>query len=319
MPSPRDATVARTGGSHSESSRRGTALPRPPSPSPARGGGGGGEWWGATCRNAFPRRIPSSTSTSWPRVAMERMKTCGSRLADSIRMRSPSSAPPVNGLVGSTATTPTESPCPRYCWMSRSVSVLLPAPGGPVMPIRRAAPRASRGCAWLSTRSKPSRWFSTRVIARASAAGSCRSSASRMRSTLMQSNQTRGAPSRPLLRAIERHGPHRARPHRDALHPRGGGREDIEFQSLQREPLPRPGDASQRQEQEAPHRLRAPRLERDAEALLEPARRGVALDLDDAGGGLAGGGRRRARLEDLRHQVPQQILERHEPCRAAEF
>src|SRR5437588_11990074 len=401
MPSPRDATVASTGGSHVASAPASTAFPRPPPSSPVWGGG---EWWGATCRNAFPRRIPNITSTSWrsvsapgrslllttytsaisitpalsvwmpspdsgtstssvvsalraisssvwptptvstrmranpnassrsatssvvvarppcaPRVAMERMKTCGSRLADSIRMRSPSSAPPVNGLVGSTATTPTESPCPRYCWMSRSVSVLLPAPGGPVMPIRRAAPRASRGCAWLSTRSKPSRWFSTRVIARASAAGSCRSSASRMRSTLMQSNQTRGAPSRPLLRAIERHGPHRARPHRDALHPRGSGREDIEFQSLQREPLPRPGDASQRLEQQAAHRLRAPRLERDPEALLEPARGGVALDRDDAGGGLAGGGRRRARLEDLRHQVPQQILERHEPCRPAEF
>src|SRR5207249_1720881 len=43
----------------------------PPSspPSPARGRGGGGEWWGATCRNAFPRRIPNITSTSWRSVS----------------------------------------------------------------------------------------------------------------------------------------------------------------------------------------------------------------------------------------------------------
>src|ERR671922_586883 len=175
--------------------------------------------------------------------------------------------------------------------MSRSVSVLLPAPGGPVMPTRRAAPRTSRACAWLNTRSKPSRWFSTSVIARASAAGSCRSSASRMRSTLMQGNQTRGAPSRPLLRAVERHGPHRTRSHRDTLHPRGGGGEDVEFQSLQREPLPRAGNASQRLEQQAAHRLRPARLEHDAEAFLEAARGGVALDLHDARGRLARRGR----------------------------
>src|SRR5437762_2090862 len=132
------------------------------------------------------------------------------------------------------------------------------------MPTRRATPRPSCACAWLNTRSKPSRWFSTSVIARASAAGSCRSSASRMRSTLMQSNQTRGGSSRPLLRAVEGHGPHRARSHRDALHPRWGGGEDVEFQPLQGEALPRPGNAPQRLEQQAAHGLCSPRLERDA-------------------------------------------------------
>src|SRR5438552_2946626 len=40
-----------------------------------------------------------------PRVAIDRMNTFGSRLAASIRIRSPSSAPPVNGLVGSPAAT----------------------------------------------------------------------------------------------------------------------------------------------------------------------------------------------------------------------
>src|SRR5205823_5145092 len=203
-------------------------------------------------------------------------------------------------------------------WISRSVSVLLPAPGGPVMPTRRAAPRASAACAWLSTCSKPSRWFSTSVIARANAAGSCRSSASRMRSTLMQSNQARRGASRPLLGAVERHGSHGARPYRDALHPRRRGGEDVEFQPLQREALPRPGNAPQRLEQQAAHGLRSTGLERDAQPLLESAGGSVAFELDDAGRRLAGGGLR-PRLEDLRHQIAQQILERHEPGRAAEF
>src|SRR5205823_1284572 len=165
--------------------------------------------------NASSRSATSSVVVARPpcapRVAMERMKTCGARLADSIRMRSPSSAPPVNGLVGATATTPTESPCAREGGVGRSASAPLPAP-------------------------------------------------------------------------------------------RGAARGGTEFQSRQGDPLPRPGDAPRRLEQKAPLRLRAPRVERDAEALVGPARRGVALDLDDAGGGLAGGGRRRARLEGLRHQ-----------------
>src|SRR5256714_1970708 len=160
------------------------------------------------------------------------------------------------------------------------------------MPTRRPAPRASAACAWLSTRSKPSRWFSTSVIARANAAGSCRSSASRMRSTLMQSNQRRGGASRPLLRGVGRQGPKGARPHRDALHPRRRGGEDVEFQPLQREALPRPGDAAQCLEQQAAHGLRSLRLERDAQPLLESAGGGVAFELEDAGRRLARGGRR---------------------------
>ena len=43
----------------------------------------------------------------WPRVAMLRMNTPASRACAPIRTRSPSTAPPVNGLVGSTAMTPT--------------------------------------------------------------------------------------------------------------------------------------------------------------------------------------------------------------------
>src|SRR2546427_5787136 len=107
-----------------------------------------------------------------PRVAMDRMNTPGSRPADSIRLRPPSNAPPVKGLVGSTATTPTPSCRARNRWISRSVSVLLPAPGGPVTPMRRDAPRPRPACTWDSRRSNPSRWFSTRLIALAADAPS---------------------------------------------------------------------------------------------------------------------------------------------------
>ena len=70
-----------------------------------------------------------------PRVASERMNTPGSVAWSCMRMRSPRIAPPVKGLVGSTASTPTVLPALRQCAMSRSVSVDLPAPGEPVMPM----------------------------------------------------------------------------------------------------------------------------------------------------------------------------------------
>jgi len=47
------------------------------------------------------------------RVAIDRINTPGSRLTDSMRIRSPSSAPPVKGLVGSTAMTATLRPRSR--------------------------------------------------------------------------------------------------------------------------------------------------------------------------------------------------------------
>src|SRR5688572_12259631 len=49
-------------------------------------------------------------------------------------------APPVNGLVGSTAMTPTVSPASRVSVVKRSTSVLFPAPGGPVTPTRYVRP-----------------------------------------------------------------------------------------------------------------------------------------------------------------------------------
>src|SRR5262249_52224134 len=86
---------------------------------------------------------------------MLRMNTPASCACACMRSRSPSTAPPLNGLVGSTAITPTvgnESrpdeaslcePCGRpvrNAVTSRSTSVLFPAPGGPVTPTRYALP-----------------------------------------------------------------------------------------------------------------------------------------------------------------------------------
>jgi hypothetical protein len=65
---------------------------------------------------------------------MLRMKTPGSRVCACIRMRSPRTAPPVNGLEGSTAITPTDEPPVRRRVVSRSTRVDFPAPGGPVTP-----------------------------------------------------------------------------------------------------------------------------------------------------------------------------------------
>ena len=75
-------------------------------------------------------RVAAASPPSEPRVAIERMKTPGSSATDSMRMRSPSSAPPVNGDVGSTATMPTVSPAARYARARAVVSVLFPRPAG---------------------------------------------------------------------------------------------------------------------------------------------------------------------------------------------
>ena len=58
-------------------------------------------------------RVAAASPPSEPRVAIDRMNTPGSSATDSMRMRSPSSAPPVNGDVGSTAMMPTVKPASR--------------------------------------------------------------------------------------------------------------------------------------------------------------------------------------------------------------
>jgi len=63
------------------------------------------------------------------------MKTSGSRKWSASRMRSPSSAPCVNGLDGSTEITPIVRSCARTCRTSALIRLDLPTPGGPVTPI----------------------------------------------------------------------------------------------------------------------------------------------------------------------------------------
>ena len=56
------------------------------------------------------------------------------------RMRSPSSAPWVNGEEGSIDSTPTVRPASRRAFVSAPISVDLPTPGGPVKPTTAALP-----------------------------------------------------------------------------------------------------------------------------------------------------------------------------------
>ena len=105
-----------------------------------------------------------------PRVAMLRMKTSGSSVWVCIRIRSPRTAPPVNGLDGSTAMIPTDSPSPRSKVVSRSTSVDLPAPGGPVIPSTWARPVRANTARMISGISGVR--FSTRVMRRARASRS---------------------------------------------------------------------------------------------------------------------------------------------------
>jgi hypothetical protein len=79
--------------------------------------------------------VASAKPPRWPRVAIDRMNTPSSVAWSCMRMRSPRIAPPVKGLLGSIARTPTSRPSPRTMPMTLSVSVDLPEPGAPVTPI----------------------------------------------------------------------------------------------------------------------------------------------------------------------------------------
>src|SRR4249920_790160 len=61
-----------------------------------------------------------------------------------MRIRSPSSAPPVNGDDGSTASTAMRWPWARNALSSAPVTVDLPTPGEPVRPMIRARPVSGR-------------------------------------------------------------------------------------------------------------------------------------------------------------------------------
>jgi hypothetical protein len=108
--------------------------------------------------------VVRASPPSDPRVAMDRMKMPASLACPCIRMRSPNIAPPVYGLVGSTAIIPTASPPRRYSAARRSTSVLLPVPGAPVTPSTKARP--VRGKISFRRFSDCGPWSSIAVMAR---------------------------------------------------------------------------------------------------------------------------------------------------------
>src|SRR5256884_3060097 len=91
-------------------------------------------------RTRTASKVARASPPACPRVAIDRMKTPGSTPVSAIRIRSPSTAPPVYGDVGSTATTPTFRSRLRYLRTSRLIRELLPTPGGPVNPTTWARP-----------------------------------------------------------------------------------------------------------------------------------------------------------------------------------
>ena len=90
--------------------------------------------WPKASSSLITSPVARASPPSEPRVAIERMNTPASSAWACMRMRSPSTAPPVNGLDGSTATMPTVAPSARRWAVSRSTTVDFPAPGGPVTP-----------------------------------------------------------------------------------------------------------------------------------------------------------------------------------------
>ena len=87
---------------------------------------------------AMPR-TDRATAPAAPLEATLRMYVPESADPD-MRTRSPSMAPPVTWLVGSTARTAGFAPSLRSSTVVRSMSVLFPAPAGPVIPIMVALP-----------------------------------------------------------------------------------------------------------------------------------------------------------------------------------
>ena len=76
----------------------------------------------------------------WPREAIERMNTPGSVAWTCIRNRSPSNAPPVNGEVGSIASTATVLSRDLAARTNCSANEDFPTPGEPVRPTVYARP-----------------------------------------------------------------------------------------------------------------------------------------------------------------------------------
>src|SRR5262245_676 len=130
----------------------------------------------AAARIATAAQVCSAMPPRRSRAAIERMNTPASPPLERIRIRSPSSAPPVRWLDGSTAITATVSPARRSPRTIPSSSVDLPAPGAPVMPIRalpgKGSSRSSASSSASASARGPGRWSSARLSAAATAARS---------------------------------------------------------------------------------------------------------------------------------------------------
>ena len=146
------------------------------------------------------------------------MKTPGSVACSCMRMRSPSSAPPENGELGSTAITPTRFPRARNAPTSAEVVVDFPTPGDPVRPITCAVPEVgARSDITSATSGEPS---STHEMRRATARGS----PARARATHSETSFT----TRPWAREGSEHRPgrrHRTKLRHQCRHHDAGVRE----------------------------------------------------------------------------------------------
>ena len=94
----------------------------------------------SSIRSSISGRLSESPSAV-EREPMERTKSSDIPCSSSIRMRSPKIAPPERGLLGSIARIPNRLPGAR-CNARWPARVLLPTPGAPVRPMRRASGKA---------------------------------------------------------------------------------------------------------------------------------------------------------------------------------
>src|SRR5581483_10740370 len=128
--------------------------------------------------------VAGASPPRFPRVAIDRRNTWGSDVRSCMRMRSPSSAPWLKGLVGSMATIPSVLPRRRNSRASAPTSVLFPDPADPVRPTVCARPE--RGYSAASARRPSGVSFSISVRMRDRA----RRLPSRMRSTSASTSDT---------------------------------------------------------------------------------------------------------------------------------
>ena len=136
-------------------------------------------WSKTGARIATPARAASEMPPRRSRAAIERRKAPGSLPAERTRIRSPSRAPPLLRLEGSTATIATLSARARSARTIASSRVDLPEPGAPVIPTRGAPGKGASRSRRSSSAWACARRCGRRSSHRFSASGAARSRASR--------------------------------------------------------------------------------------------------------------------------------------------